>query len=167
MKNRRHITAVLCAVVLLALVSWPRTSHAQEREIKRTWGVSTYLQTTPINVVIPVWLTQQVVLAPLVNFSYLENSATIIGGGFALRIYPVMQRVAPYWGVRVQAATTIPSGNGSSVTGYAGGIYFGGEFFINSKFSFGVEPGIYITVPPRSGPINVATTTFLVATAHF
>lgn len=167
MKNCRRMTAVLCAIVLLALANWPRTAHAQERQIKRTWGVSTYLQTAPINLVIPIWITQQVVLAPLVNFNYLENSATTIGGGLALRIYPVMERVAPYWGVRAQAATVIPSGPGGSATGYAAAIYFGGEFFINPKFSLGVEPGVTVALPPYSGPINVTTATVMVATVHF
>lgn len=167
MKNCRRMFVMLCALGLFAWGSSPCLAQTQEREIKRTWGVSTYLQTAPVNIVIPIWLTPRFVLAPLLTVNYLENSATTIGGGVALRIYPVMQRVAPYWGVRAQAINTNPSGPGSGATAYAGSLYFGGEFFLNPKFSLGVEPGLNITLPPNSGPIAVTTATVMVATVHF
>ncbi|MDZ7266342.1 MAG: hypothetical protein ONB48_04305 [candidate division KSB1 bacterium] len=167
MNNFSRRSALLYALAFLTCAVIPRPAHAQNQEIKRTWGVSTYLQTAPVTIVIPIWLTPQFVLAPLLNVNYQEKAATTLGAGFALRIYPSMQRVAPYWGVNGRAININLSGPGGSATGYAGSIYFGGEFFINPKFSLGVEPGISITLPPNSGPINVATTTLMVATAHF
>ena len=158
-------------LLLLGFVFWMLAGQAdramaQDREVQRKWGFSAYLQTTQAEILIPIWLSQRFVLAPIIAANYTENTATLLGLGAALRVYTYMARLAPYYGIRTQAYIAMPNG-GTSSTAYLIGLFYGGEFFLNQRFSLGIEPGVNLLIPPNSGPLSVSTSTMVTASVHF
>lgn len=161
-KLGRHLSvagAILFATIMLPV----STSLAQDKEIKRSWGLSATLQSGQPVFAIPIWVGQKFVVAPNFGAVYVRNAGTVLAVGLTLRIYQYTGRIMPYWGVRGASSITFPKGGGSTTTNGAG-VFYGGEFFIHPHFSFAIEEqvnGIF------TSPSTITTATALVATVHF
>lgn len=151
--------ALFCAIMLGLATS----AHAQEKEIKRSWGLSASLQGGQPVLIVPIWMGQKFVLAPNLGVAHVKNTGTVLAVGLTFRIYQNTGRVMPYWGVRGGSVITMPTGGGSSSTNGAG-VFYGGEFFINPRFSFAIEEQVNSTL---SSPFTISTATALLATIHF
>ncbi len=165
--SNRHARTRGCILALLLAAGWSHTAHAQENQANRKWGLGATFQGGQTLIIVPVWLGQRFVLGPLLSATHTENVNLSINAGLATRIYPKMSRIAPFWGVAATANINKPQNGGNSLTTWLLGGYFGGEFFINHRFSFSIQPGIWASFPPNSGPITITTATFLFGTIYF
>jgi len=112
--------------------------QAQQRQVDRHFGLTAYVQTSQTSILVPIWVNPMLTIAPGFSFSYLENSGSQIGFFLMPRIYIDMRRVAPYVALRVGAHINAPK-RARNTTDFLAGVGFGGEYFINPRFSFGVE----------------------------
>ena len=167
MSTRRYLFAVLGVLGLLLAGGSPDTAAAQENQVQRKWGLGASLQSNQGAIFVPIWLSPTLMLAPNASLNYIENLSTTIGAGVWVKIFPRMARVAPFWGLGATTSTVIISGGGGSNTTIVPAVFFGGEFFINQRFSFGVQPTVAVAIPPNSGPISINTLTLLYATVFF
>ncbi len=133
----RRGTVYLTAVSLL-MVFCTSSLLAQERRAERNFGLTASVQTGQTSILVPIWVGQMLSIAPGVSFSYIENSGTTVGFFLVPRIYIDMRRVAPYVAIRLGALHNAPK-PGRNTTDFLAGLAFGGEYFINPMFSFGVE----------------------------
>lgn len=138
-------------------------SLAQEKTIARNWGMSATLQGGQPVFTIPIWVGPKFVVAPSVGALYVKPAGTVLAVGLALRIYQSTGRLTPYWGIRGTSSITFPKGGGSTSTNGAG-VFYGGEFFINPRFSFAVEEQVNAVL---TAPTTISTATALVATIYF
>lgn len=153
---------IMLAVMMIVTLDI-QSSHAQEKEIKRSWGMSASLQGGQPTFIVPIWLGQKFVIAPNLGVAYVKNAGTVLGVGLTFRIYQSTGRLMPYWGVRGVSLITMPTGGGSTSSNGAG-VFYGGEFFINPRFSFAIEEQVNSTF---SSPLTITTATALLATIHF
>lgn len=150
--------------------------HAQEKKIVRTVGLSASF-TLPrqlgasavaselLDILVPIWLGDATVLAPGFSVLYLENTGTVLGVLLTPRFYIRKSRVAPYIGGRGKAIITIPDA-GSNTYDWSVGLVFGGEYFVNPKFSFGVETQLNGFIPD-AGNFIFNTGAVILATVYF
>lgn len=170
-----------CTLLLIFLINYSfEFVHAQEREVVRTVGLSASFtlprQLGPsaagsdlLDVLVPIWLGDVTVLAPGISVLYVEDSGTVLGLLLTPRFYLRMSRVAPYIGGRVKAIITVPDA-GSNTYDWAVGLVFGGEYFVNPKFSFAVETQLNGFIPdnPVAGADFILNTgASIVATVYF
>jgi len=112
--------------------------QAQQRPVERHFGLTAYVQNSQTSILVPIWVNPMLTIAPGFSFSYLENSGSRIGFFLMPRIYLDMRRVAPYLAIRVGAHINAPK-RARNTTDFLLGGGFGGEYFINPRFSLGVE----------------------------
>ena len=167
MRNHRMYLLILSATALLLAMEGPQAALAQENQVNRKWGLGASLQGGQTAVFVPIWLSPTFMLAPTASLNYVENTSTTIGAGVFVKIFPHMARIAPFWGLGATTSTVIISGGGGSNTTIIPAVFFGGEFFINQRFSFGVQPTVAVVIPPNSGPLQINTATLLYATIFF
>lgn len=154
------IMSTMWFAATLVLVS---TSFAQEKTITRNWGMTASMQGGQPVFTVPIWVGQKFVVAPSVGALYVKPAGTVLALGLALRIYQSTGRLTPYWGIRGASSITLPKGGGSTSTNGAG-IFYGGEFFINPRFSFAVEEQVNAVL---TAPTTISTATTLMATIYF
>ncbi|MFQ5638569.1 MAG: hypothetical protein ACE5IR_11310, partial [bacterium] len=116
-----------------------------------------------VEILVPLWLGDTMVLAPGLGFIYVENVGMDVRLVLAPRFYLSMHRVAPYFGARVAVLLNLPD-TGSNTTDFLIGAVFGGEYFVNPKFSFGVEAQVNGTISDNAstrfaspGAITIST----------
>lgn len=129
--------------------------------INRSVGLGAYMQFGHIDLIIPVWVSPKLAIVPVVGATNTENVGTDIGVGLVIRIYQKIARVSPYFGVRGHAEVMMPSGGGGSTTDVEGGVLFGGEFFLNNQFSFGIEAHAAVLIPDTGNRVITTATMFL------
>jgi len=159
--SSRFVVAGAFLFAIVALLA--STARAQEKEIKRSWGLSATLQSPQPVLIVPIWMGPKFVIAPNLGVAYVKNTGTVLAVGLTFRVYQSTGRLVPYWGVRGGSLITMPTGGGSTSSNGAG-VFYGGEFFINSRFSFAVEEQVNSTF---SSPLTITTATALLATIHF
>jgi hypothetical protein len=171
MRNRQQSFILFCAVSLALATGGLHTAAAQETQasntVTRSWGVGASFQGGQTLIIVPIWLGQRFNAGPIVSATHTENVNLTLNAGLAARYYTSMTRIAPYWGAAATATINKPQNGGNSATAWTVGGFFGGEFFINQKFSLAVQPGVFAIFPPNSGPITITTTTFLFGTVYF
>jgi hypothetical protein len=127
------------AVIFVSLFGAVKPTVSQEKAVERTFGLSASIQGGQLDVILPVWAGNKVVIAPAFNIVYVEDAGVDLGIGIAPRFYLQMDNVAPYIGGRVGTFFNLPSGNAKNSTDWLLGLAVGGEYFLNPKFSLGVE----------------------------
>ncbi len=171
MRNRQSSLIFSCAVVLVLATGWLQSAAAQEnqnQQVDRNWGIAATFQGGQTLVVVPIWLGQRFTVGPIVSATHTENVNLNINAGVATRFYPTLSRVAPFWGVAATATINKPQiGGSNSATTWTVGGYFGGEFFINQRFSLSIQPGVWVIIPPNSGNITISSATFLLGSVYF
>ena len=160
--------------MLLICALQTETASAQKKETKRSFGLSAYLNSSSQPyIVIPIWVGPKLVFAPILSGKLVQDGDTEIGIGGLIRLYRNTARVRPYWGAKAKIFLTSPQ-IGNSFTDFLAGFFYGGEFFLNSKFSLGVEAQVYGAFPSDSssrygplGKIVIFTQTGVMATIYF
>lgn len=159
-------------IILFFMLFWFGLSYSQGRKI----GLSATLQDNQFGINVPVWLTQQFVLAPAFDLRYVEGVATETGIAIAPRFYMNNKQVSPYLGFRLGAFFTNPAASESynNKIDMLIGAAFGGEYFIANNFSAAIEAqGNFIQSDPGSesfgnqGRISFNTATAVSATIYF
>jgi len=149
-----------CSLALaLALSAGLLTSaSAQDKEMTRTCGLTASIQSGQGQILVPLWLGDRLTLAPGIGLNYTENVGTTITLLLAPRFYLDMGRVAPYISARGGINLNMPSVGGDTTDGMLGA-GFGGEYFINPKFSFGVEGQLNMMIVDFGGASNMSIST--------
>lgn len=126
--------------LLLSLILFLSTSaFAQNRPENGTIGLSASIQNGQTNLELPIWASQNIVIAPVVGISYQEDNYTSINLGIAPRFYQRMSdNFASYVGARGLLERTSPN-VGPEDTDFLLGATGGGEYFLSNNFSLGVE----------------------------
>ena len=93
MQKRYMVVASLVALAVLSLTS---SVFAQQREVRRTWGLSGSIQGSQTAILVPLWMGDTMILAPGLSLSYREGVGTTLGVMIVPRFYLGMSRVVPY-----------------------------------------------------------------------
>jgi hypothetical protein len=134
-------SSALLAIFLIGLlwVGLQDTAYAQSKKNKRTFGLSAAMGSSSSYIMLPIWVSRAMVLAPLFSVDYQKDSATDIGAGATMRFYTRMARIAPYFGFSAAALIYSPAGGSESTTDIWGAVLFGAEFFLHYQFSLAVQ----------------------------
>ena len=149
-------------------------AECQEKAVKRTLGLSASLQGGQLDILLPIWIGNKVVIAPAFSAVYAEGAGADLGIGFAPRFYFRMEKIAPYVGGRAAAFFSLPTGNVGNTTDWLLGLALGGEYFLDDKFSIGVEAQANFTISDEQsdrfgnpGGLAINTGTAIFASIYF
>ena len=122
-------------------------------------GVSIALSGSDQQVMVPYWVTNRFLVAPLFQFSYFSKKELDLAIGLGLRYYFRVDELSFYGGVRLGNYLLIPYTDdvidGSSRTDLFAGPVFGVEYFLSRHLSLGFEmQGNYIRSDERSLRFN-------------
>ncbi len=101
-------------------------------------GLSASLQGGQLDILLPSWLSNEFVIIPAFGLTHVADAADDIRVGVAFRYNFRKGTSVPYLGARFAFLMLLPE-SGDSQTDIVAGPFFGGEYFINKHFSFGVE----------------------------
>ena len=165
MQKRYMVVASLVALAVLSLTS---SVFAQQREVRRTWGLSGSIQGSQTAILVPLWMGDTMILAPGLSLSYREGVGTTLGVMIVPRFYLGMARVVPYIPLNAGLLFTMPKGGGDT-TDLQLGAGIGGEYFINPRFSLAVEARLNGQVLDLSGGNTIAlqTATAVIVNVYF
>ena len=135
LKRFTGISTLLFLVFTLAAT----TALSQNIPEKGTIGLSASFQGNQTNLMVPIWTSDNIVIAPLLGIVHETDSFTTINLGVKPRFYRAMgDDFASYFGFQAVLQNTSPE-FGDDVTNFLIGVNGGGEYFLNSHFSMGVE----------------------------
>lgn len=161
---------ILFSAGLFALGSFSNAAAQQRKSfqngtINRSVGLAASFQGRHTDILVPIWVAQRLAFVPYFSVINTENVGTNLGLGAMIRFYRRIARLSPYFGIKGRADVALPNGGGSAVDITAGG-FFGGEFFINDQFSFGVEAHAQVFVPDVGARV-FSTAAALIANIYF
>ena len=172
MEKLVRLTAVLVEIGAVS-IAISGGAYAQEPAEHRRIGISASLQASQLELSIPVWVGQRVVVAPCLSAVYAEDVGTDIGVGVTERFNLRDGSAIPYLGGRVVALTLSPK-DGDSVTDWVFGLTLGCECFLATHFSLSTEAQVNFSVSDEQssrfgnpGKTNMNTATAVAATAYF
>jgi hypothetical protein len=136
-------------------------------------GLAASIQGEQLDVAMPIWVSNSVVLAPAVGLVLAEDMGTSISLAAMGRFYFREGIARPYAGLRLGAFLTSPE-EGESTTDILAGPMLGGEVFLQENFSVGVEAQLnFIFSDDMSlrfgnpGKMNISTGSAVMATFYF
>jgi len=170
--------SILLAIFLIGIVwmGMQDAAFAQSKRSKRTFGLAAAVGTnsSPGYIMLPIWVSRAMVLAPLFSLNYQKNSATDFGAGAAMRFYTRMARIAPYFGFSAAALIYSPAGGSGSTTDFVAAALLGAEFFLHYQFSLAVQAQLNGYFPAdtstrwgAAGAIQFATAMVVLANIYF
>ena len=143
-----------CALVMSSVA----VTRAQERVVTRKFGLTASLQGGQAAVMVPLWLSDTVILAPGLAIDYVEKVRSDFGLFLAQRFYINMDRIAPYIAAQAGVGFNRPDA-GTATEDLTLGAGFGGEYFLNPPFSFGIEAQLNGFIVDLSGIARIALST--------
>ena len=167
--------------LLLSIFSFAITiSFAQG---KGKIGLSGSLQENQYGILIPIWITDNLSIAPAFDFKYAEKIGTDFSLGIVPRFYIKTEKFSPYFGLKFGALFNISSSEyvinnttskKETTIDIIGGLAFGAEYFLSENFSFGLEVQGNLTKSDKNSSrfgnpngINFNTGTAISATIYF
>jgi hypothetical protein len=103
-------------------------------------GLSASIQSNQTNLQIPIWLSDNVTLAPVFGISHQEDTFTRLNVGIAPRFYQDLGNdFGSYIGARGIIQHASNDVNDNDETDILLGATGGGEYFLDHHFSLGVE----------------------------
>lgn len=125
----------LCFAIFL--ISSP--IHGQDRPTQSTFGLTASIQGNQTNLQVPIWLNDNVTVAPVFGINHQQDSFTSINLGVVPRFYQnLASDFATYIGARGILQRTSPE-VGPEDSDFLLGATGGGEYFLGDRFSMGVE----------------------------
>jgi hypothetical protein len=157
---------------LLAFVAISSVCLSQSQQYKV--GLSVAIQNTQSDILIPIVFGDKYSISPAFGIASISNQATDYSIGAILKYYLTQSDgVSSFVGGRIGMLTLSPK-VGDAITDYVYGPLLGGEYFIATKFSIGVEAQLNIVKSAASsnrfsnpGGTNIGTATALFATIWF
>ncbi|HEX2867041.1 MAG TPA: hypothetical protein VHO03_08355 [Ignavibacteriales bacterium] len=159
----------------ITLICFTVSLNAQEQETTtgQSLGLTAALQNSQMDIMMPIFLSNEVALAPSVGFSSVGDSFTDFALGLMGRFYINRSRVSPFLSARLGLLLASPK-DGDSLTDIVMGLGGGGEYFISRYFSLGVEAQLNISKSDKNsgrfgnpGGTNVNTASAIFATVYF
>ncbi len=162
-RRGKYVLLTLTLVLFASLNS----GYAQE-EMIRKFGLTGSVQGGQTTILVPLWLGDRLTVAPGFNVIWVDGSRTNIGLQVTPRIYLDMNRIAPYITGTVGVRLNMPNAAGDT-TDLMFALGFGGEYFINPKFSFGVEALLngFSTDISGANILSITTATAVHANVYF
>jgi len=161
---------IFVCFILCLLIS---SAYSQEETTKKSVGISAALQTTQFDIVLPIFITNSFAVAPSLGFTSAQEIAHEIALGIIPKFYLGKKKVRPFIDFRFGVLILSPK-NQDSRTDFIYGAGFGGEYFLDNSFSFGIEAQLNATKSdPDSrrfgnpGNFNINTGTMIFATVYF
>lgn len=140
----RESCLISAGVVLIAMcLAVPAV--AAEPPASGSVGLMASLQSEQIDILVPLWVSANISLAPAVRFVSIGDSYSDLGVGASLRLYRRSATVSPYVGFRTMALIISPK-TGEGWTDVVFGGAFGGDYFFEQHFSVGVEAQINVSI---------------------
>ncbi|MCW9709082.1 hypothetical protein [Fodinibius salsisoli] len=155
---------VLIAVLFLATTS----SFAQSRPDEGTVGLSASVQSSQTNIKVPIWVSEDIVIAPLVGLTHQDDNFTSINLGINPRFYQSLGNdFATYIGVQgILQNTSYDSDVDDDDSDFLIGATGGGEYFLDEHFSLGVEGQLNFLLDDSDNN-SIFTATALTGTFYF
>ena len=137
-------------------------------EMTRKFGLTGSVQGGQTTILVPLWLGDRLTVAPGFSLLWVDGVTTNIGLQVTPRLYLDMDRIAPYITGTVGVRLNMPNAAGDT-TDLMFALGFGGEYFINPKFSFGVEALLngFITDISGADIFSITTATAVHANVYF
>ncbi|MBM3404239.1 MAG: hypothetical protein FJY10_05055 [Bacteroidetes bacterium] len=130
-------------IIAITIIFLPALKvHAQDSIPRRIIGISGTIQTTQFGIMAPVFICKRVSVAPAVDFAWAEKQGIDYSIGLVPKIYLQTRKLAPYVSLRGAMAVYIPDRENTlqkRTTDWIAGVAFGTEYFLDPRFSFGVE----------------------------
>lgn len=132
-------TAIIFLFTTIAIGT--TAAYAQNRPDVGTVGLSATLQSSQTNLKVPIWASENIVIAPVVGIVHQDNSFSSFNIGLSPRFYQSLNSdFATYFGaqgiVQYSSVEGAPDDENSDFLIGASG---GGEYFLDEHFSLGVE----------------------------
>jgi hypothetical protein len=131
-------------VTLLAISQACATVALSGEPPQRGMGLMAAVQDEQMDIIVPMWVTPNVTLAPAVRLVSVSDGYSDIGLGGIVRFYQRGQVVSPYVGIRGMALIFSPNG-ADGWTDILAGAAVGGDYFIDQHLSLGVEAQLNAT----------------------
>lgn len=110
---------------------------------KRTIGLSANVQSNQLGISLPIWVNQKIVLEPFIGIQSVSNIGTDLSIGLIPKYYFKNEKFAPYLGMGLGIIRYIPSNDNaiskSASNDFLGSLLFGIDYFIEPKFSVGIQ----------------------------
>lgn len=162
---------IASALVLLILTAGEVKS--QDNLTGQKFGFTASLQGGQMDIIIPVFSSDNVYFAPAVGFSSAQEGGSEIRIGIVPRFYINRDAVSGFISARVGALITSPS-EGEGQTDVIAGIGGGGEYFFSRHLSCGVEAQLNASFSGEKsmrfgnpGKMNLNTATAVFVSVYF
>lgn len=128
-------------LIIGALFLGTTSSFAQSRPDEGTVGLSASVQSSQTNIKIPIWASEDIVIAPIVGISHEDDDFTALNLGINPRFYQSLGNdFATYIGVQgILQHTSFDNNDVDDDSDFLIGATGGGEYFLDEHFSLGVE----------------------------
>ena len=119
------------------------TLFAQESDSRHPVGITATVQEGQLGFLVPIWVTEQVSIAPALSVSVASSVGAEYGIGIVPRYYLRREKVSPFVGLRA-AAQLFRSDIGGAIdsintTDLLIGGAFGADYFFDQQLAIGVE----------------------------
>ena len=117
------------------------TVCGQEENRTGTVGLTTSVQEGLFDIQVPIWVNERIVVAPSFGLINISDGFNDLRMGIFVRANLKKGKAVPYAGIRAGALIfdVYNNKNVESQTDVVAGLAFGGEYFLDDHFSFGVE----------------------------
>lgn len=153
---------LVCLAMLLAVSA----TKAQNQPSTGTFGLSASVQSGQTNLQVPIWVTDNVTVAPIFGINYQQDNFTTLNFGVSPRFY---QNLGTDFGTYIGAQGIILHTSpeiGDNDTDILIGPTGGGEYYLSEHFSMGVEGQLNFLLNDN-GNNQVSTGAAIMATFYF
>ncbi len=171
MRHRNTRLSRIAFLLAILIIVWMDASVA-DNDFRKI-GLSASIQGGQMDIMIPFWLNEETVLIPALGIAKIEDFESDLILGLAIRVNVKKGIAVPYVGGRFAALVYVPEERNND-TDFIGGPFCGGEYFLNDKFSLGVEAQLNITNSDKGsfrfgnpGGLNYNTASAVFATFYF
>jgi hypothetical protein len=159
-----NVTKLFSLCIAIFLIT--STAFAQNRPTDSNFGITASLQGSQTNLQAPIWLNNNVTIAPVFGINHQQDSFTSINLGIVPRFYQETgSDFATYLGARGILQRTSPE-VGEEDSDFLLGATGGGEYFLDSHFSLGVEAQLNFLINDNGGD-RLSTGAAVMGTYYF
>lgn len=163
MKNATKLFLLLAAIFLAT-----ETTFAQSRPAEGAVGISASVQSSQTNIKVPIWASENIVIAPLVGITHQDDNFTQLNVGINPRFYQSLgDDFATYIGLQgILQQTSFDDNQTNDESDFLIGASGGGEYFLDEHFSLGVEGQLNFLLNDNNSNV-ISTATALTGTFYF
>jgi len=133
-KNFFMMKKFVIFMVLIAIVVGVSGQDSHKGKV----GLTATIQNTQMGVMLPIFITNDLVIAPALDFKSVQSMGKDFSFGIVPKIYLKPGDFMPYVGVKFGAMFYFPDDEETTID-FLAGLAFGGDYFFNEHFSIGVE----------------------------